>query len=201
MTTMHSLTDESITMKAGQLPVARRASDPSGQVESAAFDDLFHLHWHGVYGVLYRLLGDAAEAEDLALETFWRYWERPPARSDNVAGWLYRVAMNLGYNALRAARRRSGYEARAGWLVATEAAPLDPAGAAEQVEARARVQAVLSELPSRDAQLLLLRHGGLSYQEIAAAIGVAPGSVGTLLSRAERAFQVRMDMEERGEPL
>ena len=190
---MHSLTNESITMTGGERHGAQRESAPPARVESAAFDDLFHQHWRGVYSVLYRLLGDAAEAEDLALETFWRYWEQPPARSDNVAGWLYRVAMNLGYTALRAARRRSGYEARADWPEVVDAAPRDPAGAAERVEARQRVQTVLGALPPRDAQLLLLRHGGLSYQEIAAALGVAPASVGTLLSRAERAFQSRME--------
>lgn len=197
MTAMHSLAEDTVPMTAGP---ARRGSQivarVPDQAESAAFEALFHRHWNGVYGVLYRLLGDAAEAEDLALETFWRYWERPPARSDNVAGWLYRVATNLGYNALRAAGRRSGYEARAGLSDVAVSVPADPAGAAERVEARTRVRAVLRELPPRDARLLLLRHAGLSYQEIATAIEVAPGSVGTLLARAERAFKQRMGGEE-----
>ncbi len=183
--------------------VAHDATRVEGRADSTAFDALFHQHWSGVYGVLYRLLGDGAEAEDLALETFWRFWDRPPARSDNVAGWLYRVAMNLGYNALRAARRRSGYEARAGLADALVAAPVDPAAAAEEtaerVESRARVQAILHELPPRDARLLLLRYAGLSYQEIAAAIEVAPGSVGTLLARAERAFERRASEQQASE--
>jgi RNA polymerase sigma-70 factor (ECF subfamily) len=48
---------------------------------------------------------------------------------------------------------------------------------------------VLRELPARDAQLLILRHSGFAYKEIAAALGVAPGSIGTLLARAEAAFE------------
>jgi RNA polymerase sigma-70 factor (ECF subfamily) len=41
----------------------------------------------------------------------------------------------------------------------------------------------------REAQLLILRHSGLAYKEIAAALGVAPGSIGTLLARAEKEFE------------
>jgi RNA polymerase sigma-70 factor, ECF subfamily len=48
---------------------------------------------------------------------------------------------------------------------------------------------VLLRLPERQRECLALRAEGLSYAEIAAALGVAPGSVGTLLARAERAFK------------
>ena len=62
----------------------------------SAFEAAFAEHYARVYGVLFRLLGDRAEAEDLTVETFWRLWERAPRRTDNLAGWLYRVAMRLG---------------------------------------------------------------------------------------------------------
>jgi RNA polymerase sigma-70 factor (ECF subfamily) len=139
--------------------------------------------------VLVRLVGDRAEAEDLAVETFWRLWERAPARWDNLGGWLYRVAVRLGYNALRAARRRAQYEVSAGREALELSAPPDPAQAAELAEERARVRAVLGRLPPRSAQLLILRHSGLSYQEVAAALALAPGSIGTLLARAEAEFE------------
>jgi RNA polymerase sigma-70 factor (ECF subfamily) len=56
-------------------------------------------------------------------------------------------------------------------------------------ERQARVREALAALKPRDAQLLLLRSGDLSYREIAAALGVAAGSVGTLLARAEAGFE------------
>jgi RNA polymerase sigma-70 factor (ECF subfamily) len=139
--------------------------------------------------VLFRLLGDRAEAEDLTLETFWRLWDRAPGRPENLAGWLYRVAMRLGYNALRAGRRRERYEIEAGVEALEVNAPPDPALSAELAEERARVRAALRRLPPRDAQLLLLRQTGLSYKELAIALGVAPGSVGALLTRAEAKFE------------
>ncbi|HHX45726.1 MAG TPA: hypothetical protein GX714_17355, partial [Chloroflexi bacterium] len=55
-------------------------------------------------------------------------------------------------------------------------------------EAQRRVRAVLRRIGKRQAALLVLRHSGLRYREIARVLGVAPGSVGTLLARAERAF-------------
>jgi RNA polymerase sigma-70 factor (ECF subfamily) len=155
----------------------------------AAFEAAFAEHYPRVYGVLFRLLGERAEAEDLTVETFWRLWQQRPANQENLGGWLYRVALRLGYNALRAARRRQRYELAAGVDALDTNAPLDPARAAELAEARARVRAVLRQLPERDAQLLLLRQAGLSYKELAAALGVAPGSIGTLLHRAEEAFE------------
>lgn len=154
-----------------------------------SFEDLFHQHWERLYHLLYRLTGDPAEAEDLALEAFWQLWTRPPGKTDALAGWLYRVAVNLGYNALRSRRRRQQYEWDAGRRALDYNSPPDPARQAEAAIERQHVQQVLLRLDKRQAQLLILRHAGLSYREIAAALGVAPASVGTLLLRAEKAFE------------
>jgi RNA polymerase sigma-70 factor (ECF subfamily) len=155
----------------------------------AAFEAAFREHYARVYGVLFRILGDREAAEDLTVETFWRLWQRPPARAENLAGWLYRVAVRQGYNALRAAKRRTRYELEAGAEALERDAPPDPAEAAERAEERARVREALGRLPARDSKLLILRSAGLSYKELATALGVAPGSVGTLLARAEDAFE------------
>lgn len=161
---------------------------PSAEHE-AAFEAAFAEHYGRVYGVLFRLLCERAAAEDLTVETFWRLWRHAPATSENLGGWLYRVALRLGYNALRADRRRARYELEAGTAALEISAPPDPARAMELAEERARVRAALKQLPERDAQLLMLRQAGLSYKELAAALGVAPGSIGTLLHRAEAAFE------------
>ena len=58
----------------------------------------------------------------------------------------------------------------------------------EREERVAVVRAALEQLAERDQQLLLMREEGFSYQEIAEAVGVAPGSVGTLIARAVRRF-------------
>jgi RNA polymerase sigma-70 factor (ECF subfamily) len=170
--------------------VDSRARDGElARAQPEPFEQLFLDHWPRVVGVLARLVGNPAEAEDLALETFWRLYRRPPTAPGPLAGWLYRVALNLGYNALRAARRRARYEDAAGREALERSAPPSPDEAAEQSDERRRVRAALAELASRDAQLLILRHSGFSYKDIAVALNVAPGSVGTLLARAEAEFE------------
>ncbi len=158
--------------------------DAEGVLEQALEE-----YWHRICAVLYRLVGDWDEAEDLALEVFYRLHRRPPRDVEKVASWLYRVATNLGYNAIRARRRRRQYEESAGALQHQRTVSQDPEREVERHEARQRVREVLSGMRPRFAQLLVLRHLGFSYAELAEALGIAPGSIGTLLARAERAFE------------
>jgi RNA polymerase sigma factor (sigma-70 family) len=162
---------------------------------SAAFDTLVQTHWNRICEALFRLTGDWDEAEDLALETFMRLYQNPPEDTQNLTGWLYRVATNLGLNALRSQKRRRFYESQViqdSEQVANQNETLgDPAQIVEQDQERQRVRLVLSQMKLRPATLLLLRYSGLSYQEIADTTGVAPGSVGKLLARAEKEFERR----------
>lgn len=165
-------------------------ADPSPDFETA-----FHTYWPRIHALLYRLTGDSDQAEDLALEVFLRLHREPRLLQpgQNLPAWLYRVAANLGYNALRAARRRQKYEIEAGRLVLQTNPPPDPAREAERAHVQHAVRRTLAAMKPRDAQLLLLRHSGLSYAELAAALHLHPASVGKLLSRAEKEFEKRYE--------
>ncbi|MCI0411866.1 sigma-70 family RNA polymerase sigma factor [bacterium] len=155
--------------------------------EEDEFEVFFQQNYKRVYAVLYRLTGEKMEAEDLTVETFLRYFRRPPENKDQAAGWLYRVATRLGYNALRASKRRSHYEEKAALYVAGGAS--DPLQEVERAREQMRVHAVLRKMDERNAEILVLHHSGFSYKEIAEAIGVSPNSIGTLLSRAQKEFE------------
>jgi RNA polymerase sigma-70 factor (ECF subfamily) len=99
------------------------------------------------------------------------------------------VATNLGFNALRARRRRKQYELEAGTQALEHTAGTDPAAVAEARLERQRVRQALSAMKPRSARLLILRHSGLTYSEIAEALKLAPASIGTLLVRAEAEFE------------
>ena len=158
--------------------------------DAAAFEQLFRRYYHPVRQLLYRMLADGDQADDLVQETFVALYTHPPQlQMDDgmLRAWLFRVALNRGYNALRSRRRA---EARLPILYEGERV-LDPEAEALRTEERERVQTALAMLPERQAKLLILRQqDGLKYAEIAAILEVAPGSVGTLLVRAERAFQL-----------
>jgi RNA polymerase sigma-70 factor (ECF subfamily) len=164
--------------------------------DSTAFDELLLRHYAAVYRVLYGVVGNAQEAEDLAQETFTALYRQPPRLegSGSVGAWLYRVAVNRAYNALRSTQR---LQRRLEQVEPEQQS--DPQDEYVRREERERVRAALARLPERTAKLLLLRYAGLSYAEIAAAIDVAASSVGTLLARAERAFVAEYEQIETAE--
>lgn len=158
---------------------------------SGDFDSLFLAHHQSVFRLAYRIARTREEAEDLTQEAFLRLhrspgvWQGSPDGA-RVRAWLYRVVTNLAYNSLRSRSRRERREDAVGLY---EAGAADSTEAlAEREEQRCEVQQALSTLPQRQMQLLLLRYAGLSYKELAETLNLAPGSIGTLLSRAERAF-------------
>jgi RNA polymerase sigma factor (sigma-70 family) len=162
---------------------------------------LFRAHYPRMVRLLTQLTGDSGQAEEIAADSFAKLVRRSallPAGED-AAAWVYRVATNAGLDALRAnSRRRKKEEAASAERLRVAEEP----GALEEILSReraARVRAVLAALKPRDAQILLLRSGGMAYREIAQALGVQASSVGTLLARAEREFERRYRARYGGE--
>lgn len=156
------------------------------QAEYADFDTIFLDHYDRVYGILYRLVGNRGEAEDLAQEVFFKLYQQPPRQRDtNISAWLYRVATNHGYNALRSRKRRWQRDTH---LLQTGVGR-DPHDEVVNREEVAAVREALAQLKPAQGQLLLLRQMGLSYAELAETCGIHPNSVGKQLSRASQAFR------------
>jgi RNA polymerase sigma-70 factor (ECF subfamily) len=174
-------------------PKTREQNVTSRSTTREGFEELFLAHYGRIVAILRHMLGDSARAEDLANEVFLKLYRQPFARNydDNVPGWLYRTAMNLGIDALRSSARRSHYEQAAARAEIKKQAAENGLDQALRAERQQRVRAVLAELKPAQAQLLLLRTSGHSYKELADCLGVEPGSVGTLLIRAEAAFEQR----------
>ena len=164
----------------------------------ASFEALFYRHYDRVYGLLFRLIGSRAEAEDVTQEVFLKLYRQPlrGRQRHNVSAWLYRVATNMGYNYLRGRTRR--WQRNTVLVPEESTGPIDPAEKVVRDEIKVAVRIVLARLPERQAQLLLLRQMGLSYAELAIACDIAPGSVGKLLSRAADAFRKVYDQEFEG---
>src|SRR6202012_3316379 len=100
-------------------------------------------------------------------------------------------AVHTALNVIRGDRRRDRRHSLA--------AEPDVVGGPEELglarETRAELRQALLRLPTRPATVLVLRHGGMSYAEIAAALDIKVGQVGTLLRRAEAALRKEMDKQ------
>ncbi len=148
---------------------------------TAALAALFEQYHASLVRMLYRRTGDRDRAEDLAQETFARALAAPP---DNPRPWLFAVALNLvredGRKAVRQGRRLQLYRPE------VDVPAPAPDAEFERREAKAQVQRALARLNDRDREALLLKAEGFSYDEIAQTLGLAPGAVGTTLSRARQ---------------
>ena len=170
----------------------------NAQHAAGELETVFEDHWSRVYNVVFHLVGDQDEAQDLALETFWQYYRKPPIKQENLSGWLYRVALNLGFNALRARKRRSHYEIEAGGKEIEELQALEPEQEILLAEQRKEVQDILGQMKPRSAQLLILRYSGLTYAELAAVLKINPASVGKMLARAQDEFEALFNLGKGG---
>ncbi|MWD30041.1 RNA polymerase sigma factor [Aquicoccus sp. SCR17] len=143
-----------------------------------------------VLGQASRLLGDRAEAEDVAQEALLRLWRFAPAyrpEEARVSTWLYRVVANLCTDRLRRRQRRPA--------LALDTVPEPPdggAGAARQMLDRDRMaalRAALADLPERQRQAVVLRHlEGLGNPEIAEIMEISARAVESLTARGKRAL-------------
>lgn len=152
-----------------------------------AFSVLFRERFAMLYRYLNRVSGDSALADDVAQESFVRLHARG-TMPDNPSAWLVSVANNIVRDERRTTRRRR--KLLSGWMAREEETPRVPSPDARVLaEERARgVRRALETLRPRDQRLLILRHEGFSYREIAEALAIAPVSVGTLLVRATAAL-------------
>jgi RNA polymerase sigma-70 factor (ECF subfamily) len=166
----------------------------------ARFDEVFRSHYRQLHGLLFRLIGDRQEAEDVLQEVFIKLAGSDVLRKpdDEVRAWLRRVCLNTGHNRLRAGRRAEHHINRAGQLAVAgdstgSPGPLDGVLLKEQQDA---VRRALDTLPRNQRDCLLLRHSGYSYAEIAATLEISAGSVGVFLARGEHAFRISYETQE-----
>lgn len=147
-------------------------------------ETIFLAQYDRVARVIARVVRDPARAEELAVEVFLKLWRTPKAQGKNMKGWIYRAAVRKGLDELRRRTRRARYESQLG----LGGVP-NPEDILVNEEEQGRVRLVLAVLHPRQAELLLLRSHGLTYDELASALDLNVASVGTLLSRAQRAFR------------
>jgi RNA polymerase sigma-70 factor (ECF subfamily) len=152
-------------------------------------EQVFRADYPRVVSVAARVLGSRDQAEDVAQEVFLAF-SRSSVPAAEAGGWLSVAAAHTALNLLRSGRRRDARE------VATSHDPAMHPDVAETVitrEERHQVRRALARLPRKQAVALVLRHSGLSYAEVATALDMPPGSVGTTVRRAESALRKEMD--------
>jgi RNA polymerase sigma-70 factor (ECF subfamily) len=154
--------------------------------DHAHFEALFAAYQQPILSYLYRLMGDAARAEELCQEVFARAYRARRSMDDvqNVRAWLYRIATNAARDQLRRRRLLT-------WLPLFDE---DPALLVDNLEASALEmhtleQALLKLDPDLRMPLVLYTCQELSTQEIADVLGISRDAVKQRLVRARLRFR------------
>ena len=170
-----------------------RPSAPQSSL--SAFEQFFREQYPAVVRIAFGVVGDAQAAQDVAQDVFISALERfpDPGDCDHACAWVRVAAAHTALNAIRGERRRD----RRQQLSGVQVPPMGPEEAVLDRESRAEVRQALSRLPRRAATVLVLRHNGLSYAEVADAMNVKVGHVGTMLRRAEKALRKELQNASR----
>lgn len=155
----------------------------------ATFERVFRTEYARVVSIAARVLGDRGRAEDVAQDAFLSLHRRRCSDQPWAGAWVCAAAAHGALNALRGEQRRSRRER----LVGAGREAVDPALAVVQADDARTLRAALRRMPRRMATVLVLRHSGLSYAEVATAMGVKQGDVGTMLRRAESALRKEVE--------
>jgi RNA polymerase sigma-70 factor (ECF subfamily) len=167
--------------------------------DESAFASLVERHQHAVVGTVAKMLGDAAEAEDIAQKVFLRLWRsakryKPTAK---FTTYLFTITRNLVFNESRrrSRRREVSMEER------EESGPIHADPHTEQRpdqellhgELRGEIDKAIESLPENQRLAVVLRrYEGTPYEEIADVLGTSVSSVKSLLFRARESLREQL---------
>jgi len=157
-----------------------------------AFDAIVGRHAERVLRVALRVLGDPAEAEEVAQEALLRAWRNAAVfdpRRASFTTWLHRIVLNLAIDCTR--RRPAAPADLAAALDIADPGP-GPEGLLAAAEDQARLHRALAELPPRQRAAIALASEGMDAAEAAAALSVSRRALEGLLRRARRLLGARL---------
>jgi RNA polymerase sigma-70 factor, ECF subfamily len=179
-------------LNAEDVALIRRMSE----ADETALGALYDRWMRSLYSLVFSLLKDPDEAEDVVEETFWQAWRKAasyePSRGA-VSTWLLTIGRRKALDRIRAGKRRREDPAGDAAFADIPSTAGDPSEQTEGSELREHVRAALRELPGEQREVLELGYfRGLSQTEIAEATGQPLGTVKT---------RMRLGMQKLREPL
>jgi RNA polymerase sigma-70 factor (ECF subfamily) len=188
--------NDSAGIDESQQDVALMLRVKTGDLE--AFEALVTRHQHSVVGTAAKMLGNAAEAEDIGQQVFVRVWKSAPhyEPSAKFTTWLMTITRNLVFNELRRRRRaqlvfiESDQEGAGHHQLADEEAPV-PSEQLLDAELQQAIDAAIASLPEKQRLAIVLRrYEGMPYEEIAKVLKTSVAAVKSIL------FRARADLKE-----
>lgn len=168
-----TIRDEAVSSRESVVPAATLLTERE-------FQDLYRLHGRALWGYLYRLTGNAADADDLLQDSFCRLLATPFVTRDDaqLRAYLFRIGSNASIDRWRRLGRADRHAA---------SVPQAPAVTSDAVVLRHDMSRTFRELKPQERVLLWLAHvEGTKHREIAQTLGLKAASIPVLLFRARR---------------
>jgi RNA polymerase sigma-70 factor (ECF subfamily) len=163
-----------------------------------AFAGLVRLHERRVYGLVFRMVGNHADAADLAQEVFLTAWRSIASfkRGSSFYTWLYRIAVNASLTFLRKRRRekdRTEFDENMTGADTGKDALLSAEESCSRSELRARLNEAIDSLPGHfRASFALVVSQGLSHADAAAILGCSENTVSWRMHKVRKILQARL---------
>jgi RNA polymerase sigma-70 factor, ECF subfamily len=163
------------------------AEQPAVQL---CFDEAFEMHHRMVYRYAYALMRDRGLAEDLVQEVFIRLHRNleTAQRNGMLRAWLLRVTANAARNMMRTRIRATTRDEEFVASGAQAREIMQPEDELLRQTEIADARRTLNKIKEPMRSCLLLKHEGLTYREIAAALSIKESNVGSLIARGRREF-------------
>jgi RNA polymerase sigma-70 factor (ECF subfamily) len=165
--------------------------------DAEAFDALARPRWPRMVRIAARIVGDEADAQDVAQQALLRLWQtldrfRP---GEDLDGWIYRMVVNLALDSLR--RRRSRPEGSAATAAPADLGLRDASAGPEERVLAAELERALQDVteglaPRQKAVFVLTRVEGLPAADVAALLGITPSTVRNTLFQARALIAARL---------
>lgn len=160
-----------------------------------AFNDLINGYKRQVYSLIYRMVNNAADAEDLAQDTFIKVFRGIGLYDSSYPfhTWLFKIAHNTAIDFLRANKKTAITIDDAENPIDIEDPGLSLEETAENLSQKELIERQISSLPTLYREILVLRHQQeLSYEEIAGTLDIPVGTVKVRLFRAREIMKERL---------
>ena len=168
--------------------------------EQGALDEVYHRHVRAIYGLTFRILGEAASAEDVVQEVFLKLWRQPASYNSergSLSSWLLGVAHNRAIDVLR--RRRTHPEQFLSDPSDFEIVPdgsVDPVDLAGLREASEAVRRALTRIPAEQRRAIEMAFfEGKTHVEISEELGEPLGTAKTRIRLGMRKLRSLLEAE------
>ena len=153
------------------------------------FNNVYYPFHPKLYRIAYALLNNAADAEDILQDTYYKLWSRRTELTGIIQpeAFCVRLLKNLCLDFLRAPRNRMDYEPSELLTIPTETTPEDELESKEKIQ---HIETLIEQLPEKQRIVIQMRGcGDCSLEDIEAATGESAANVRVLLSRARKTLK------------